>query len=55
MPLALSTPPSLRDNANLAAFLLSDDSRCISGEVFHSASGGTSARVAINFDSANST
>jgi len=52
MPLALPTPPTLRDNANLAAFLLSDDARYISGEVFHSVSGGTSARVAINFGAA---
>jgi NAD(P)-dependent dehydrogenase (short-subunit alcohol dehydrogenase family) len=52
MPLALPTPPTLRDNANLAAFLLSDDSRYISGEVFHSVSGATSARVAINFGAA---
>lgn len=52
MPLALPTPPTLRDNANLAAFLLSDDARYISGEVFHSASGGTSARVAIDFQAA---
>lgn len=52
MPLALPTPPTLRDNANLAAFLLSDDARYISGEVFHSVSGATSARVAINFDAA---
>jgi len=52
MPLALSTPPTLRDNANLAAFLLSDESRYISGEVFHSVSGATSARVAINFAAA---
>ncbi len=52
MPLALPTPPTLRDNANLAAFLLSDDARYISGEVIHSVSGGTSARVAINFGQA---
>jgi NAD(P)-dependent dehydrogenase (short-subunit alcohol dehydrogenase family) len=52
MPLALPTPPTLRDNANLAAFLLSDDSRYISGEVIHSVSGGTSARVAIDFSQA---
>lgn len=52
MPLALPTPPSLRDNANLAAFLLSDDARYISGEIFNSTSGGTSARVAIDFAAA---
>ena len=52
MPLALPTPPTLRDNANLAAFLLSDESRYISGEVIHSVSGGTSARVAIDFGQA---
>lgn len=53
MPLALPTPPSLRDNAHLAAFLLSDEARYISGEIFHSASGGTSARVAINFEASS--
>jgi NAD(P)-dependent dehydrogenase (short-subunit alcohol dehydrogenase family) len=52
MPLALPTPPTLVDNANLAVFLLSDESRYISGEVIHSVSGGTSARVAINFTAA---
>ncbi len=52
MPLALPAPPTLRDNANVAAFLLSDEARYISGEVFQSASGGTSARVAISFDAA---
>ncbi len=52
MPLALATPPTLRDNASLAAFLLSDEARYISGEVIHSVSGGTSARVAMNFDQA---
>jgi hypothetical protein len=52
MPLALATPPTLTDNAKLALFLLSDDSRYISGEVIHSVSGGTSARVAINFGAA---
>ncbi|MBW8825399.1 MAG: SDR family oxidoreductase [Acidobacteria bacterium] len=52
MPLALPTPPTLRDNANLALFLLSDESRYISGEVIHSVSGATSARVAMNFGSA---
>jgi NAD(P)-dependent dehydrogenase (short-subunit alcohol dehydrogenase family) len=52
MPLALPTPPTLTDNANLALFLLSDDSRYISGEVIHSVSGATSARVAINFGAA---
>jgi NAD(P)-dependent dehydrogenase (short-subunit alcohol dehydrogenase family) len=52
MPLALPGPPTLRDNANLAAFLLSDESRYVSGEIFHSVSGATSARVAINFSAA---
>jgi NAD(P)-dependent dehydrogenase (short-subunit alcohol dehydrogenase family) len=52
MPLALPTPPTLIDNANLALFLLSDDSRYISGEVIHSVSGATSARVAISFEAA---
>jgi NAD(P)-dependent dehydrogenase (short-subunit alcohol dehydrogenase family) len=52
MPLALPTPPTLTDNAKLALFLLSDESRYISGEVIHSVSGATSARVAINFGAA---
>jgi NAD(P)-dependent dehydrogenase (short-subunit alcohol dehydrogenase family) len=52
MPLALPDPPTLRDNANLAAFLLSDDAKYISGEVIHSSSGATSARVAISFQAA---
>lgn len=52
MPLALASPPTLTDNARLALFLLSDDSRYISGEVIHSSSGATSARVAINFGAA---
>jgi NAD(P)-dependent dehydrogenase (short-subunit alcohol dehydrogenase family) len=54
MPLALPTPPTLRDNANLALFLLSEESRYISGEVIHSGTGGTGARVAISFTAAAS-
>ncbi len=49
MPLKLSRPPSLRDNANVALFLASDDSAYMSGAVLPSADGGTLARVAIQF------
>jgi NAD(P)-dependent dehydrogenase (short-subunit alcohol dehydrogenase family) len=49
MPLRLDRPPALRDNANLALFLASDDSAYISGQTIQSCDGGTSARVAIIF------
>jgi NAD(P)-dependent dehydrogenase (short-subunit alcohol dehydrogenase family) len=49
MPLRLDRPPQLRDNANLALFLASDESAYMSGLTIQSADGGTSARVAIIF------
>jgi NAD(P)-dependent dehydrogenase (short-subunit alcohol dehydrogenase family) len=49
MPLRLDRPPALRDNANLALFLASDDSAYMSGQTIQSTDGGTFARVAIVF------
>jgi NAD(P)-dependent dehydrogenase (short-subunit alcohol dehydrogenase family) len=49
MPLRLDRPPSLRDNANVALFLASDDSAYVSGQTIASCDGGTFARVAIIF------
>jgi NAD(P)-dependent dehydrogenase (short-subunit alcohol dehydrogenase family) len=51
MPLRLDRPPVIRDNANVALFLASDDSQYMSGVCLPSADGGTLARVAINFPS----
>lgn len=48
-PLKLQRPPSLRDNANVALFLASDDSAYMSGAVLPSADGGTLARIGIQF------
>ncbi|HSS10939.1 MAG TPA: SDR family NAD(P)-dependent oxidoreductase [Acidimicrobiales bacterium] len=49
MPLRLERPPTLRDNANLALFLVSDESAYMSGQTIQSCDGGTFARVAIIF------
>lgn len=49
MPLRLDRPPTLRDNANLALFLASDESAYMSGQTIQSADGGTFARPAIIF------
>ncbi|NKQ56751.1 SDR family NAD(P)-dependent oxidoreductase [Amycolatopsis sp. K13G38] len=49
IPLKLDRPPSLRDNAKTALFLVSDDAAYTSGQVISSADGGTLARVAIPF------
>jgi NAD(P)-dependent dehydrogenase (short-subunit alcohol dehydrogenase family) len=49
MPLRLDRPPALRDNANVALFLASDDSAYMSGVCLPSADGGTLSRVAIIF------
>jgi len=49
MPLRLDRPPALRDNANVALFLASDDSAYLSGACLPATDGGTLARVAIVF------
>jgi NAD(P)-dependent dehydrogenase (short-subunit alcohol dehydrogenase family) len=49
MPLRLNRPPQLRDNANVALFLASDDSAYMSGVCLPATDGGTLARVAIIF------
>jgi hypothetical protein len=49
MPLRLDRPPTLRDNANMALFLASDESAYISGQTVGSTDGGTFARVSIIF------
>ena len=47
MPLRLDTPPVLRDNAYLALFLASDESRYMSGQTIASVDGGSFARTSI--------
>ncbi len=49
MPLRLDRPPTLRDNANVALFLASDESAYMSGQTIASCDGGTFARVSIIF------
>ncbi|WP_255634864.1 SDR family NAD(P)-dependent oxidoreductase [Nocardia sp. alder85J] len=49
MPLRLDRPPVLRDNANLALFLASDESAYMSGQTIQSADGGQFARTSIIF------
>lgn len=49
MPLKLDRPPGLRDNANAALFLASDDSAYISGVCLPTTDGGTLSRVAMFF------
>lgn len=49
MPLRLNRPPTLRDNANVALFLASDESQYMSGQTLHSADGGQFARTSIVF------
>lgn len=49
MPLRLNRPPVIRDNANLALFLASDESAYMSGQVIQSADGGNFARTSIIF------
>ncbi|MDZ7884566.1 MAG: SDR family oxidoreductase [Mycobacterium sp.] len=50
IPLKLARPPSLADNANVALFLVSDESAYISGATIGSADGGTLSRVGMWFD-----
>jgi NAD(P)-dependent dehydrogenase (short-subunit alcohol dehydrogenase family) len=49
IPLKLSRPPGLRDNANVALFLVSDDSSYMSGVCLPATDGGTLSRVAMFF------
>lgn len=49
IPLKLSRPPGLRDNANVALFLVSDESAYMSGVCLPATDGGTLSRVAMFF------
>lgn len=49
IPLKLQRPPSLRDNANAALFLVSDEAAYISGLTLPATDGGTLSRVAMQF------
>lgn len=49
MPLRLDGPPVIRDNAYLALFLASDESRYMSGQTIASTDGGQFARTSIIF------
>jgi NAD(P)-dependent dehydrogenase (short-subunit alcohol dehydrogenase family) len=49
IPLKLLRPPTLRDNANVALFLVSDESAYMSGVVLPATDGGTLSRVAMFF------
>jgi NAD(P)-dependent dehydrogenase (short-subunit alcohol dehydrogenase family) len=49
IPLKLNRPPGLRDNANVALFLASDDSAYMSGVCLPATDGGTLSRVAMFF------
>lgn len=50
IPFKAKRPPSLRDNANVALFLASDESMYMSGVCLPSCDGGTLGRVAIEFE-----
>lgn len=50
IPLKLNRPPSLRDNAYAALYLVSDEAAYVSGVSLPSTDGGTLARVAIQFE-----
>lgn len=50
IPLKLSRPPSLSDNAKVALFLVSDDSAYLSGTTLGATDGGTLSRVGMWFD-----
>ncbi len=49
MPLKLDRAPTMRDAANLALFLASDESAYMSGVCIPATDGGTFAKVALNF------
>lgn len=50
IPLKLSRPPSLSDNAKVALFLVSDDSAYLSGATLGATDGGTLSRVGMWFE-----
>jgi NAD(P)-dependent dehydrogenase (short-subunit alcohol dehydrogenase family) len=50
IPLKLQRPPSLRDNAYAALYLVSDEAAYVTGVSLPSTDGGTLARVAIHFE-----
>ncbi len=50
IPFKAARPPGLRDNANVALFLASDESMYMSGVCLPSCDGGTLSRVAIEFE-----
>jgi NAD(P)-dependent dehydrogenase (short-subunit alcohol dehydrogenase family) len=49
IPLKLGRPPTLRDNANVALFLVSDESAYMSGVCLPATDGGTLSKVAMEF------
>ena len=49
MPLRLDRPPTIRDNANVALFLASDEAAYMSGHTLHAADGGQFCRTSIIF------
>jgi NAD(P)-dependent dehydrogenase (short-subunit alcohol dehydrogenase family) len=49
MPLKIDRAPNMRDSANLALFLASDESAYMSGVCIPATDGGTFAKVALNF------
>ena len=50
IPLKLQRPPSITDTANVALFMVSDDSAYMSGLSIPTTDGGTLARVAMTFE-----
>jgi NAD(P)-dependent dehydrogenase (short-subunit alcohol dehydrogenase family) len=50
IPIKHNRPPSLRDNANVALFLVSDDAAYVTGVSMPSCDGGTLSKVAIFFE-----
>lgn len=49
IPLKMNRPPSLKDHAKIALFLISDDAAYINGAVISSGDGGTLSRVGMWF------
>jgi NAD(P)-dependent dehydrogenase (short-subunit alcohol dehydrogenase family) len=50
IPLQLSTPPNILDNAYAVLFLASDESRYINGVILPATDGGSLSKVSIPFD-----